>query len=96
MEKPSPVAVPELACTLSLYAGELAETESNRRPERRRGASSRGKRKLLRAGAGSLLSRRGGPGTDDLTGTTVLFPPPIVKLPAPAPAKRRVAKEFDP
>jgi hypothetical protein len=30
MEKPSPTAVPEFACILSLYAGELAETESNR------------------------------------------------------------------
>jgi hypothetical protein len=65
-----PPAVPEFACNLSLYAGELAETETNRSIGWRRGACSRGKQKLLRAGTGPLLSREGGPPTDDLTGTT--------------------------
>jgi hypothetical protein len=65
-----PPAVPEFACISSVYADDLAETESNRRPEWRRGARSRGKRKQLRASTGPLLSLLGGSSTDDLTGTT--------------------------
>jgi hypothetical protein len=70
-----PPAVPEFDCILSLddfvsALGRIDRTESNRRPEWHRGARSRGKRKLLRAGAGPLLSRSGGSPTDDLTGTT--------------------------
>jgi hypothetical protein len=69
-EEALPPAVPDFACILSLWAGDLAETESNRSYGWRRGACSRGKRKLLRAGTGPLLSRWGGFPTDDLTGTT--------------------------